>query len=399
MIRALREMGAVRSDRVAEVFRAVPRHWFTPGAPLDKAYAPRDAVHMKHDEQGRPISTVSSPQLQGSMLEQADIQPGMSALEIGSGGVNAAMMSWLTGPEGRVVTVDIDPDVTARARQLLDAAGYQRVQVVLADADNGVPEHASYDRIIVTVGAWDIPPAWVEQLAPGGRLVVPLRMRGLTRSLELVREGNHLVSRSSLMCGFVAMQGAGANGGQMLPIRDGKAELQFDDGWPGPERPALEGALDTSRVDAWSAVMVGGMESLDLLQLRLATTFSGFGRLAADEDQRPVLVEQGCIFFDSAVALPDSFAYLVARRSAGGSELGVHAFGPHAQDLAEAMVEQIQVWDQRYRGGPDPDFAIWPRDTPDDELPDGLVIDKRRCRISISWPPTTNRPHPHNIPK
>lgn len=79
MIGTLREIGAVRSDRVAEVFRAVPRHLFAPGAPLEAAYDPRDAVHVKWDDQGVPISTVSSPQLQGSMLEQADVRPGMTA--------------------------------------------------------------------------------------------------------------------------------------------------------------------------------------------------------------------------------------------------------------------------------------------------------------------------------
>jgi len=156
MIGELREMGAIRSDRVAEVFRAVPRHLFTLGAPLEEVYAPTAAVHVKWDEYGVPISTVSAPELQAFMLEQADIRPGMNVLEIGSGGVNAAMMSWLVGPEGRVTTVDIDPDVTDRASGLLDAAGYSRVNVVLADAENGVPEHAPYDRIIVTVGSWDM---------------------------------------------------------------------------------------------------------------------------------------------------------------------------------------------------------------------------------------------------
>jgi len=82
------------------------------------------------------------------------------------------------------------------------------VNVVLADAENGVSDHVPYDRIIVTVGAWDIPPAWVEQLAPGGRIVVPLRMRGLTRSLALDRDGDHLVSRSAMICGFVKIQGS-----------------------------------------------------------------------------------------------------------------------------------------------------------------------------------------------
>ncbi|MGH4018216.1 MAG: hypothetical protein ACRDT0_03015 [Pseudonocardiaceae bacterium] len=109
--------------------------------------------------------------------------------------------------------------MSRRARRLLDATGYERVNVVLADAESGISDYGPYERIIVTVGAWDIPPAWVEQLAPEGRLVVPLRVRGLTRSLELERDGDHLVSRSAEICGFVAMQGAGAHREQLLPRR------------------------------------------------------------------------------------------------------------------------------------------------------------------------------------
>lgn len=391
MIGALRQMGAVRSDRVAEVFRAVPRHLFTPEASLEDAYDPRDAVHVKRDADGVPISTVSSPQLQGGMLEQADIQPGMNCLEIGSGGVNAAMMSWLAGPDGHVTTVDIDADVTERARRLLDAAGYERVNVVLADAENGVGEQALYDRIIVTVGAWDIPPAWIEQLAPDGRLVVPLRMRGLTRSLELEREGDHLVSQSAMICGFVAMQGAGANREQLVPLRGSKAVLRFDDGWPGQQVPELDGVLDTPRAEAWSGVTIGGMESFETLQLWLATTFPGFGKLRADADQRAVLVDGDNMWFDSAAVAGDSFAYLTTRRvEAGVSEFGAHGFGPNAAELAEAMAEQVRVWDRKQREGVGPTFAVWPLDTPDERLPNGLVVNKRHHRVTISWPAASN---------
>ncbi|MPZ80269.1 MAG: methyltransferase, FxLD system [Actinophytocola sp.] len=391
MIGALREMGAVQSDRVAEVFRAVPRHLFTPGAPLEDAYDPRDAVHVKRDDRGVPISTVSSPQLQGSMLEQADIRPGMTAMEIGSGGVNAAMMSWLTGPEGQVTTVDIDSDVIERARRLLDAAGYARVNVVLADAENGVAEHAPYDRIIVTVGAWDIPPAWVNQLAPGGRLVVPLRMRGLTRSLELEREGDHLVSRSAMICGFVAMQGAGANRERLVPLRGTRVALRFDDGWPGERVPDMDRVLDTTRAEAWTGVTIGGTESFETLQLWLATAFPGFGKLRADADQRSVLVDDDNLWFDSAAVVGDSVAYLTTRRvEPGVSEFGAHAFGPHATDLAEAMAEQVRIWDREQRHGPGPNFGVWPLNTPDERLPEGLVINKRHHRVTISWPAATS---------
>lgn len=123
------------------------------------------------------VSSISAQQLQAHMLEQAEITVGMRILEIGSGGYNAALLAELVGPSGQVTTVDIDEDITDRASRLLGEAGYSRVNVVLADAEGGVPEYAPYDRILVTAGAWDVPPAWVAQLAEGGRLLVPLQVR------------------------------------------------------------------------------------------------------------------------------------------------------------------------------------------------------------------------------
>ncbi len=389
MIGKLHEMGAIRSDRVAEVFRAVPRHLFTPGAPLEEVYTPTAAVHVKWDEHGVPISTVSAPELQAFMLEQADNRPGMNALEIGSGGVNAAMMGWLVGSEGTVTTVDIDPDVTDRASSLLDAAGYSQVNVVLADAENGVPEHAPYDRIIVTVSAWDIPPVWVEQLAPGGRIVVPLRMRGLTRSLALDRDGDHLGRRSAMICGFVRMQGAGAHQERVLPVRGMQIRLRFDDG--GPDDPdLLDGVLDTERAEVWSGVTIGRFESFGTLQFWLATTLPGFCLLAADAGQDSVLVAAGNRWFNLAVVDDDSFAYLTTRPAGPGRvEFGAHAFGPYAPAVAEGMVEQVRVWDCDRRKGAGPDFAVWPKDTPDEALPQGLIINKRYNRVTVSWPAET----------
>jgi protein-L-isoaspartate(D-aspartate) O-methyltransferase len=388
MISELRAMGAIHTDRVAEVFRAVPRHLFTPGADWEEVYNPTAAVHVKRDEDGTPISTVSAAQLQATMLEQAALRPGMNALEIGSGGVNAAMMSWLVGPEGTVTTVDIDPDVTDRASRLLDAAGYSRVNVVLADAENGFSDYQPYDRIIVTVGAWDIPPAWVEQLAPGGRLVVPLRIRGLTRSLALDHEEDHFVSRSAEVCGFVKIQGEGANTGFLLPLCGKEIGLRFDDGWSGDPH-SLDGVLDTPRTEMWSGVTIGGKESFETLQLWLATVFPGFCRLTAP-NQTSVLADPGHQWYDLTAIEDDSFAYLTTRRAAPGtSEFGTHAFGPHGSKAAEAMVEQIRVWDRHLREGAGPEISVWPKETPDDRLPKGLIIDKRHSRISISWPTTT----------
>lgn len=76
--------GIIASAAVEAAFRAVPRHVFAPGVPLEEAYA-RDIVVVKRNEYGTPISTVSAPEIQAAMLEQAEIEPGMRVLEIGSG--------------------------------------------------------------------------------------------------------------------------------------------------------------------------------------------------------------------------------------------------------------------------------------------------------------------------
>ena len=83
----------------------------------------------------------------------------MTVLEVGSGGYNAALLAELAD-RGRVISMDIDPEIAGRAREALTQQDMGRVRVVLGDAENGVPGLAPFDRIIVTAGAWDIPPAW-----------------------------------------------------------------------------------------------------------------------------------------------------------------------------------------------------------------------------------------------
>ena len=122
---------------------------------------------------------------------------GRHVLEIGSGGYCASLVRELVGAAGSVTTVDIDPEVTDRAVACLAAAGYDDVTVVTADAEHPVGPRTSYDVVIVTAGAWDIPPAWRDQLCTdGGVLVVPLRTFGMTRSWALRRDGDQLRSVS-----------------------------------------------------------------------------------------------------------------------------------------------------------------------------------------------------------
>ena len=173
LVDGLKSMGCIRTPAVEAAFRTVPRHLFLPGVPLDRVYSDQ-AIPTKRQD-GRPISSSSQPAVMAVMLEQLGLEPGHRVLEIGAGtGYNAALMAWLVGETGQVVTVDIDDDIVAGARAHLAAAGFDWVRVVCGDGALGYPDAAPYDRIILTVGAWDIAPAWIEQLRPGGRLLLPL---------------------------------------------------------------------------------------------------------------------------------------------------------------------------------------------------------------------------------
>ncbi|MFC5721400.1 methyltransferase, FxLD system [Streptomyces gamaensis] len=389
LVAKLRQQSAIRTDRVAEAFLAVPRHVFAPEVPLEEAYA-LNIVVTKRNEHGITVSSVSAPQIQAMQLEQAELRPGMHVAEIGSGGVNAALMAELVGGHGEVTTIDIDADVTDRARRFLAEAGYGRVNVVTADGEKGCAEHALYDRIVVTVGSWDVPPAWVDQLADGGRLVVPLRMRGLTRSVAFEKEDDHLVSRSAEICGFVTMQGAGEHQERLLLLHGKEIGLRFDDDWPA-DPDLLNGALETDRAESWTGVTIEPGEPFDTLQMWLATALDGFCLLTVDSKLDTGLVAPQNKMACPAVVDGGSFAYLAVRKTGDEPdrptfEFGVHAFGPDAPTLAGTMADQIRAWDRDHRGGPGPRIWAFPVETPETGLPEGRVVTKRHVRIIISWP-------------
>ncbi|MGW5677384.1 methyltransferase, FxLD system [Streptomyces sp. NPDC003860] len=391
MIEKLRELGAVRTAEVEGALRKAPRHVFAPEAPLEKAYAAEYALVTKKDADGVDISSVSAARVQAMMLEQARIRPGDRILEIGSGGQNAAYIAELVGAAGQVTTADIDPDITERAERLLAQAGYERVNVVLADGEGGVPEHAPYDRIVVTVGAWDIPPAWVDQLAEGGRIVVPLRMRGLTRSVAFDRVGDHLVSRDYELCGFVPMQGVGENRMRLSLLHEPAGEevaLKLDDGRQ-VDAHLLRDALHQPRTEVWTGVTIGGFEPNDNLDLWLATALDDFTLLSAKPGARTRgIVASVSPIGVATLAVADSFAYRTVRpvdEERTLFEFGVYGHGPHAKAVAERLAEEIRTWDREHRS----DRALieaHPAGTPDELLPAGRVIDKRHTRITVSWP-------------
>jgi protein-L-isoaspartate(D-aspartate) O-methyltransferase len=122
----------------------------------------------------------------------------------------------------------------------LQATGYSdRVTVVTGDGEDGALGYDPFDAIIATAGAWDIPPSWTAQLTDDGTLVVPLRMNGVTRSIAFRKDGAQLASTSAETCGFVPMQGIGAQPETFFQVPapgGGHITLRFEDERP-PGRP------------------------------------------------------------------------------------------------------------------------------------------------------------------
>lgn len=387
MVDELRQLGAIRSDAVARAVEAVPRHTFAPDEPLERSYAVKTILQTKHDERGVPISMISAVDIQAMMLEQAQLKPGMRVLEIGSGGYNAALIAELVGDTGEVTTVDIDRDVTDRTRHCLDEARYGRVHVELADAADGVPARAPYDCIIVTTSAWDVPPAWIVQLAEGGRIVVPLRMRGLTRSVVFERDGDRLVSTGYELCSFVPMQGIASPDEQQISLDRDQVGLRLDADQP-VDVERLREALSQPRLETWSEVTASGVGRFDGLHLWLAINLPHFGVLMAQREAatRGVVAHSWPLGMPTALG-ETSFAYLGLRPvtpDKSTCEFGVYGHGPDAAELADQMLKHIRSWDG---SNLDARFEVHPADTPDDRLPVGAcVLNKKYTRIAISWP-------------
>jgi protein-L-isoaspartate(D-aspartate) O-methyltransferase len=369
---------------------------------MGSAAAYRDeAFVIKCGPDGLPVSSSSQPAMMAIMLDQLGLEPGHRVLEIGTGtGYNAAVMSEVVGMGGEVVTVDIDPELVARARSSLLAAGYDTVTVKCADGGYGDPAGAPFDRVIVTAGAWDIAPAWLGQLGPAGRLVLPLSIRGIQVSVGLQRAGEVWLSTSAWRCGFVRMLGAFAGPEEVISLGEPWAlAFQVSDGCP-VDTDAMRGALaaddaadepvpvalatlaDVADLDLWLTMTADHLDRLTVVSApggwpRLAPVppFGALMASATDPDELGI-----------ALLMPSD----PGRPEPGGGLPGVvvRGLGPGGADLAVHLAALSARWADLGRpGSHDLGILVWPGSrAPEGPLQDWLALERPSVTIAAGWP-------------
>jgi len=186
--------------RVMQVMRKVPRHEFVPSSERPYAY------------ENRPLpigygQTISQPYIVALMTDLLKPQPGDRVLEVGTGsGYQAAVLAGLVK---QVDTIEIIKALAASAKERLNRLGYDNVEVRSADGYYGWPEHAPYDGIVVTAAAGQIPPPLIQQLKPGGRMVIPVGSRFMVQEMVLVQKATDgtITIRQILPVMFVPLTG------------------------------------------------------------------------------------------------------------------------------------------------------------------------------------------------
>ena len=181
----------ITSSRVLEAVRAVPRDAFVPERERADAFANRP-LPIGHGQ------TISQPYIVAYMTQTLDVRSNDRVLEVGTGsGYQTAILAELSD---HVYSVEIVPELAERARRALDRLGYADVHTRVGNGRDGWPEEAPFDAIIVTAAARSLPAPLVSQLAPGGRMIIPLGAHHAAQELVLLRKGpGGQVSREPLL--------------------------------------------------------------------------------------------------------------------------------------------------------------------------------------------------------
>lgn len=188
----------IRDPRVLQVMREVPRHLFVEEGMWDQAY-------QDHPLPIGEKQTISQPYMVALMTEAAAPRPTDKVLEIGTGSgyqtaILASLCKW-------VYTVERIRSLALKARKVLDQLRLHNVSIKIGDGSEGWEENAPYDAIIVTAGAPDVPKPLKDQLADGGRLIIPVGDRFSQTLYKIVRRGDEFIQEDLGGCRFVDLVG------------------------------------------------------------------------------------------------------------------------------------------------------------------------------------------------
>jgi len=197
MVREQLQNRDVKDQAVLNAMRRVPRHRFVPASQVDAAY----------DDTPLPLmlgQTISQPYIVGYMTQALQLRGTERVLEIGTGsGYQAAVLAEIV-PE--VFTIEILPELAEQARATLEALGYKNIRIRSGDGYMGWPEHAPFDRIIVTAAPDHVPQPLIDQLKAGGKMIIPVGR--MEQDLVLIEKSEQGVSRrSTIPVRFVPMTG------------------------------------------------------------------------------------------------------------------------------------------------------------------------------------------------
>jgi protein-L-isoaspartate(D-aspartate) O-methyltransferase len=210
LVHRLRTNGYINSNEMERAFRTVPREEFV--HPENRPHAYRDSP--------LPIGlgqTISAPHMCVIMCEALKLKPGLKILEVGAGsGYHAALCAEMIAPRttstpGHVFTTEIVAGLIDFAKGNLARSGYDdRVTVIHTDGGIGLPEHAPFDRILVAAAAPSIPEPLIDQLSPGGIMLIPVGGKGFFQELMMVEkdEEGRIVQRRWGGVAFVPLTGA-----------------------------------------------------------------------------------------------------------------------------------------------------------------------------------------------
>ncbi len=198
MVRTQIERRRVTDERVLEAMRQVPRHLFVPDHVRAEAYSDQ-ALPIGHGQ------TISQPYIVATMLEALRAEGHEKALDIGAGsGYQTALLSLLAK---EVIGVERIPELARAAAARLAALGYGNARIVEGDGTAGMEEAAPFDAIIVGAGSPEVPKPLIRQLAPGGRLVIPVGDRHLQKIVTVRKTEDGVEMQDGIGCVFVPLLG------------------------------------------------------------------------------------------------------------------------------------------------------------------------------------------------